>query len=232
VSAAVVIPWDPATVCPWRLRWLPQLVAYWIENGFEITLGLGEQGRAIRNGVERTGDAETILLCFPDSVIGLEQARCSIELAAEAPGLVVPHDRYLYLSRDVSDSLTVQDVGRRLDENAQRWSLVEPVVEADTEFFGPNSVGGPVAFSRETYELAGGHDPQIIHGYDGAFALACAVLAGPTRRLDGDFVHLWHPRPDPSVESPPETWATLRRYHAAAEAGEDAMRALVEERAL
>jgi hypothetical protein len=70
-----------------------------------------------------------------------------------------------------------------------------------------------------------GYDEEIIRAYDGAFALATGTLVAPQRRLEGDYVHLWHPRSE--NEDPPETWELMQRYHAAAHAGPNAMRKLL-----
>lgn len=232
MSTVVVVPWWPDTTDPWRSRWRDEIVPVWIGWGYPVVLGLGAEGAARNRGIEeaiREHDAHTIIVCDADSIIRRETAAQAVEMVREQEGLVVPHDRYVYLGSEISDTLGAEGVVRTLEEHNGHWpGLTRDTPLADVEFWGHLGVGGPTVFSVDTWEQAGGYDEQIIRAYDGAFALACGSLVAPQRRIAGDYVHLWHVRFE--NEDPPETWATIRAYHAANEAGPGAMRDLVNDR--
>jgi hypothetical protein len=225
VNACVVIPWWPKTDDEWRIRWRDEVTALWVGRGFEVLMGAGVEGTARNAGVQEAiaEDYDTILVCDADSIITEQAAWDAVRMAAIEPGLVIPHDRYVYLSEKESDLSGADGAATVLERNEGRW----PTVTNGIEFHGGLGVGGPSAFSVETWAAAGGYDDDIVRAYDGAFALACGILVAPQRRLHGDYVHLWHPRP---AEEPATTWELMNRYHLAAEQGKDAMRKLVEAR--
>jgi hypothetical protein len=223
VSFAAVIPWRD-NGDQWRRRWFAQAVDHWARSGLEVVTGQGGYGEAINDGVRRAR-AETVLVVDADVALPHGRALEALRLAAEAPGLVVAHDRVVWLTREASRQLTVPWALTLLDAE-DRWTGGEATVEQRIPF----GVGTAVAFSRATWEQAGRQDPSAGHGHDAAFALACGVLSGEQRRLPGDVLHLWHERPARAVEDPPEVWARLRAYHRAAEEGPAAMRRLVASR--
>lgn len=227
MKAMVVIPWWPGTTDPWRSRWRDQIVSLWEDRGYPVILAEGIEGAARNRGVETAIEmgADVVICTDADAVITEAAAFVATGMAHADPGLVIPHDRYVYLSWEASKDLSVKEVAGDLAACEGRWPGVES--GEGIEAFGPISVGGPAVFSTGTWERAGGYDEGIVRAYDGAFALACGVLVAPQRRLSGDFVHLWHPRPE---EEPPGTWAVMKLYHDAAMMGEAAMRNLVERR--
>lgn len=222
-SVVVVIPWSPLTRSRWRYRWRQEVVAFWELRGFEVVIGLGEWGIAPNQAIERT-DAEVIVVGDADTIVAPAAVQVAVALAEKRDGLILPHDQWFYLPRRVSERTSVEEAATRLTV-AGRW----PVHAAEKfERSGQLSVGGVVVFSRQTWERAGRYDEDIVHGYDACFALACGTLVAEQVRLPGDLIHFWHPRPE--IEDPPETWATIGLYEAAAEAGPEAMAALVEQR--
>ena len=63
--------------------------------------------------------------------------------------------------------------------------------------------------------------------------ICCAAFVGDTRRVEGDVVHLWHPRLEasiPGTDAYIEHFEILERYRDAAARGPGAVRALVEAR--
>lgn len=224
--AVVVIPWWPGTEDADRYRWRDQVVALWRKRGYEVVTGLGFEGAARNAGIERAineWNPEVIICTDADAIITAGAAEEAVALAADAPGLVVPHDRYVYLSEQACFGLTAELAAEILAGHHGRW----PVVDVLTESVGPLSVGGPVVFSVETWRQAGGYDPTLVRAYDAAFSLACGTLVAEQRRLEGDFVHLWHKRPEPE---PGEVWEIIREYHDAAKDGISAMASLVASR--
>jgi hypothetical protein len=229
VSTVVVIPWWPDTADEWRYRWRDQIVRIWQEWGYAVVLGVGREGQARNRGIEQAIEeygAEIIVTCDADSILTRSQAEKGIEWAREKPGLVIPHDRYVYLSKLTSTDRTAGSILASLESFDGRWPVGRRGQEV--EFVGGVGVGGPSMFSVETWRQAGGYDEKIVRAYDGAFALACGTLVGPQSRLSGDYVHLWHPRDD--LVDPPETWEAMQEYHRAAESGIKAMTDLVASR--
>ena len=206
--------------------WCAQ-VAHVLDGVWEIIRSKGTtdatftRASAINNGVRRAA-GQVIVQVDPDSLVASpNQIEAALTLARQADGLVLPHNRYLYLGPAATVDVLA---GRPID--------VEP---ADCEFYGDNNVGNVTVFSRTTWEAAGGFDERfgLWGGDDGAFAYACDALAGPTRRVDGDVIHLWHPRlpqSDPDHPDYPAQFALLAGYRDAAAVGPDAVRTLVESR--
>lgn len=225
----MVIPWWPDTTDEWRYRWRDQVVALWKSRGYPVVIGSGVEGAARNRGIEEAvheHQADVLIVTDADALITKSVADRAQKLAREADGLVIPHDRYVYLSKVGSASLTVEAAAMILEAREGKW----PGASAggrEFEAVGPVSVGGPTVFSTRTWAKAHGYDEEIVRAYDAAFALACGTLVGEQRRLPGDFVHLWHERPQ---DDPPDTWKVLRQYHRAAEEGRDAMTALVRRR--
>lgn len=157
----------------------------------------------------------------PDSMARPEVLAHALDLAAEADGLVIPHDRYLYLTEEATRGLL---------------SGMPPFGfgAADCEVEPGQGVGNVTVFSRATWEAAGGFDENfgLWGGDDAAFAYVCSALVAPTRRLFGDMVHLWHPRLPQSHPGHPGYQAQmsiLGRYRDAAGSAER-IRALVADR--
>lgn len=226
----VVIPWWPETTDEWRYRWRDQVTALWVSRGYRVIHGIGVEGAARNRGIELAAavhGTDIILICTDaDALITAEVAALAVEYAKMRPGVVIPHDRYVYLTEKACLGLTAEIAAGILHGHEGRWPFVE-TPEGLIEATGPTSVGGPAVFSFETWKQAGGYDETLIRAYDSAFALAAGTLVGPQERLAGDFVHLWHPRPE---EEPAETWEVIALYHAAASRGIRAMADLVASR--
>jgi hypothetical protein len=242
VNVAVVIPWVDRG-CPHRAQayrfvreyWRAWAVRYTTPSVF-ATVSVAawnaepfSRAAAINRGVlgMTAWDADVILQSDPDSIVS-PQAALEAVLQALEPGLVVAFDRYRYLTADSTEKVL------RGGPVADSWPEGSfDYLPADDE--GAGGVGNVVAFSRHTWETAGGYDERFgtWGADDGAFALAAGTLTGPLRRVPGDCLHLWHPRLAQSVPGHPEydrSMALVHQYHAAAESGPDAMRALIASR--
>lgn len=153
-----------------------------------------------------------------DSIVPLATIRAAVERAAAADGLVVPHDRYLYLTEKATAAVLA---GER---------PVDGLGPADCEEAGPNGVGNVVVFSRATWSRARGYDERLRFADDAAFAYACDAMVAPTRRIAGDVVHLWHPRPAwsrPGSRAYVAEFTLLAQYRDAATEGPHAVQRLV-----
>jgi N-terminal domain of galactosyltransferase len=193
--------------------------------GWELVVAGGEldetftRASAINTAV-REAHGRVIVQIDPDSLVPTARLHEAVALAAKCDGLVIPHDRYLYL-----DLPTTEDIlGHR--------RTPFQVGPGNCETHGPEGSGNVVVFSRSTWATVGGFDERfgIWGGDDAAFAYAAAALCIPTRRLAGDMVHLWHPRLPQSVPGSPgfvEQFAILAEWRDAFAAGPEVVRQLV-----
>lgn len=152
-----------------------------------------------RNRAARLSDADLVVFNDADSLCQPENIHRAVELAAEAPGLVFAWDTYYRLSQK-----TTSNVGRWQDafEQPVAWGMYESLS------------AGCMAISRRCFQEVGGFDPSwatACEDYD--FADRCSRL-WPNRRVPGELIHLWHPRPamEPENTRDGKRWAA----HAAA----------------
>jgi hypothetical protein len=183
---------------------------WYTRHGYRVVMWSGDsdatftRASAINAGV-RACTADIIIQSDPDSLVVDDVLQAAVTMAGQAHGLVVPHDRYLYLSwpntnRVYTGDRTLQSMG-----------------PDDCDTYGPHGLGNVVVFSRTTWELAHGYDERfgLWGGDDAAFAYATAAFTSPVRRLAGDVWHLWHPRLPQSVPGNPgyaEQFAILAQY--------------------
>lgn len=174
------------------------------------------------NAAIRRASGDVIVQVDPDSLVPLDKVRRAALWAGQRPGLVVCHDRYLYLTREA----TAEVYGGR-----------DPFTcgPDDCDEWGMRSSGNVVAFSRATWTWAGGFDERfgLRAGDDAAFRYAAESLAGDTRRTINDMVHLNHPRLtqyEPGGAEYAGQFALLAEYRDASARGPEAVRALVKAR--
>jgi hypothetical protein len=177
---------------------------------------------ALNRMASMVGAESVIVQSDPDSLVPPQVLTAAIALAGQRDGLVIPHDRYLYLSQAVTAGVLVGA------------GPAQPT-PADCEFAGPNGSGNVTVFSCQTWLTARGYDERfgLWGGDDAAFRYACDAFVAPTRRLHADMVHLWHPRlPQSNPDHPdyPAQFGLLAQYRDAAAQGPDAVRALVRTR--
>lgn len=203
------------------------VLARYQSQGFDVIVEHGSddatftKASGLNAGIARAPEG-VIVHSDPDSFVPEETLRAAIDLAAAEDGMVVPFDRYLYLT----EAATAEVLAGRTD-----------VTEADAEDFGPNGVGNLTVFSKATWRRCGGYDERfgLWGGDDVAFATAAEAYTQPTRRLDGDVIHLYHPRLPQSIPSRRnwpylEQFAIVAEYRDAAADGPEAVRRLVEAR--
>jgi N-terminal domain of galactosyltransferase len=166
------------------------------------------------NTAIRASVGRIIVQADPDNLVHPVALRKAIQLAAEHPGLVFPHDRYVRLGQAATDDYLN---GKRLLTTMTPRDYEGPGGHGT----GPRAVGGVVAFGRSTWEKAGGFDTRfgLWGGDDAAFAYAAAAFTTQHRRVSGDVTHLWHPRlPQSEIGSPGylAQFAILAEYRDAA----------------
>lgn len=223
-DVTVVVPWwggDPDRTAAFDFT-----QGWWDGVGCEVIVASGSGAVGIGGRVARAANQGTaaasndlILLVGAETILGADQIEQAAELA-KTPGLVVPFTRAMYLGPKATAAV--------LDEGADPFGFSE----ADCEWVGAGTAPATV-FSRETWLTVRGFDESLPIGEDGAFAYACDAYFGPMRRVEGDVVHLWHPRPRESTPGTPEHRAAfvgISRYRDAHEQGPEAVRAMVEAR--
>ncbi len=211
--------------CPHRRRSFEYVRMWYDRFGWEVIVDPGgeEFSRAAAiNSAVRRATGRVIVQSDPDSVVPDDQLLHGVELAAHADGLVVPHDRYLYLTEAATDAVFA-------------GGFIRAYGPADCDQHGMKGSGNVTVFSRSTWEKAGGFDERfgMWGGDDSAFAYCAAAFCRPLRRVPGDMVHLWHPRLPQSVPGTlgyAEQFAILAQYRDAAAIGPAAVRELVRSR--
>jgi hypothetical protein len=180
VIVSVIVPYRP--VDTHRARAWERVSCEW--EGFDVRTADdgGEpfsRAASINLGVDGGRDAEVFVVADADILVDRRQVDAAVALAAHAPGLVIAFDRFAYLTKQGSDQI--------IDGYRGSW---EPFIEWSLQ----DTVSSCVAFSRETWELSGGFDERFRAWgpEDVAFEVACATLAGPTRRIPGTAWHLFH----------------------------------------
>lgn len=225
-DVAVVIAYQDRG-CPHRARAFNFVHAWYTGRGFTVVVN-GSGGSAFTrasaiNAAIRSTQARIIVQSDPDSLVPEKQLFTAIESAGRAEGLVVPHDRYLYLTPDATTQIY---------DGVRRWDLMDA---DDCEIPPGTGQGNVVVFSRTTWHRAGAFDERfpLWGGDDAAFAYATTAFCGPLRRAPGNMVHLWHPRLPQSAPGHPgyaAQFAILAQYRDAAAIGPAAVRQLVRER--
>lgn len=221
--------------CPHRRRSFAYVRTWYEQTGWEIIVEPGDPGRefsraaAINAAVSRAS-GRVIIQADPDSILAFPLALVVAALdAGHNPRLVIPHDRYLYLTGQATADLCQTPAADLYASNPGDLPRPGP---ADCESWGPAGSGNVVVFSRDTWRRAGRFDERfgMWGGDDAAFRYAAEAFTGPTRRLPGDMIHLWHPRLPQSVPGHPgyaRQFEILAQYRDAAEAGPQAVRELV-----
>jgi len=214
---------------PHRAQAFRYVLDWWPGLDVEIVVESGSsddtftRASAINAAVARAG-GDLIIQADPDSLVpGDPSLVDALTVAGEADGLVIPHDQYLYLTADATADLYA---GR-----AELWEMGPE----HCEFHGRDGRGNVVVFHRSVWEKVGGLDERfpMWGGDDAAFAYAVEAIVGPTVRIPGPMVHLWHPRLPQSEPGHPgyrAQFEILAQYRDAAAQGPAAVRALVEAR--
>ena len=135
------------------------------------------RNRLARSAAQTTADVYVFV--DADSLVPRNNLLEAARLAGETPGLVFAFDVYQRLSRASTS---------RLNHWQEAFSL--PV---EWEMYDSPSMGA-TAISRACFDELGGFDESFDACEDVDFSQRAARL-WPVRRLPGELVHLWHPRP-------------------------------------
>lgn len=200
---AIVIPWRDGG-CPHRRANAAHVAAYYrslnigaryrvIVTGDGNASGPFNRSAAYNRGLAKT-TADMLVWNEADTIIPADQLREAIDLAAEAPGVVIPFTERHELTPAAAEQVR---------NGADPWTA-----ETEKVYGGGRSIGQCNVTSRATIDAIGGAwcEKFAGWGYDDTLMFhAFKVLAGPPRWVEGKGVHLWHPKPiaskDPAVRA-------------------------------
>lgn len=193
-TAAILIPFRDRGRDPLRAANLKRVLEHWEWygpppeiNGVVTVVDDGgtedeqfNRSRAYNMGTAAT-TAQVLVFHESDILLPRHQVAQAVEMAAAAPGLVVPFDVYRALTPQ--DSVTMR-----------AHKLFAGQAEADLVMTGGHAIGAVNVVSRATLELVGGYDENFAGSWwdDKAMERAFAMCAGPTRWVPGPAYHLYH----------------------------------------
>lgn len=125
--------------------------------------------------------ADVLIFSEADIIIDFDQIAQAVQLAAEAPGLVIPFDEF-----------------RAVAPGDSHWIRMHSAEPTDCEYSvvrgKRGSIGAVNVVSRTTLDLIGKYDEHFEGAWydDDAMKIAFEVCAGPTRWVDGPAYHLHH----------------------------------------
>jgi len=221
-SVAVVIPWrlsrthKPRQLAASR-RALVAAIPWAVADRGVLPWDSGHQPfnrAASRNGGVASRPADVLVVCDSDAIVQPEPLNAAIGAAADGK-LHLPYTEAVLLSQDGSDAVHAGTDPAR----ARIWHT------------NPNSVGGCVVVSYETWRAAGGWDERFTNwGFeDTAFWAAVDTLYG-TVRHEGALFDLWH-IDKRGIGSPQwQAGKALCDRYTDARGDQQAMQALIQER--
>jgi len=188
-SAAVIIPFRDRGIDPLRQANLECVRQHW-ERGAYVPLIVSDgrdgdqqfnRSAAYNLGVAMAPRAQVYIFAESDMLIDLRQLQEAIELAAQAPGLVVPFTEYRYLSQ--SGSAAIRELETKPHDIAPEWVMSNG-----------RSIGAINVVSAATMAMVGRFDEAFEGNWydDDAMKRAFEIAAGPTRWVDGPAFHLFH----------------------------------------
>jgi len=188
MKTVVVIPFRDRGLDPLRLANLAYVADYW--TGYSCEVQVTSDGRsgdapfnrgAAYNRAVENSDADMFIFAESDLIVDFDQIDRAIEMASEAPGMVVPFSWFMAI--DEADSARV-----RAYEIYPEDALASPVKGHR------RSIGAVNVMSQRTLDEVGGWD-EVTEGAwydDDIMKIAFDVLAGPTRWVEGSAYHLYH----------------------------------------
>jgi len=173
---------------PNRKANLDSALTWWEDHGITpIMVDDGRSGEdhwnrsAAYNRGAQLSAADVLVYSEADMLLPVDQIHQGVQLATEAPGLVVPFSRFMAMTEH--------------DSNLVRERQLHPSQAAAEQIRGDRqSIGAVNIVSRETLATIVRFDEKFEgHAYDDdATERALSICAGPTRFIDGPAWHQWH----------------------------------------
>ncbi|AER47868.1 glycosyltransferase [Mycobacterium phage Hannaconda] len=188
MKVAVIIPFRDRGRDPLRPANLKRVLKHW--EGFDapvFVVGDGREGgesfnrSAAYNRGAAMANADIIVYSESDLIVDHGQIREGVQLASEAPGLVVPFSRFMAITPE--DSIRVRECAIAPGEGASQQ------VRGDYK-----SIGAVNIVSCESLALIGQYDERFEGAWydDDAMERAFHITCGPTRFVEGPGYHLYH----------------------------------------
>jgi len=194
MTLSVLIPWDPRTTCPWRIRsfgWLLRRYNHLFPDA-QICIGKDEsepfnRSRA-RNNARAMATGDFFLIADADTLFNKEQIEVAMAACGQHAEWMIPYGPYYNLDVGITDHLLGQDPS----QDTRMWCLPPDTYEHKIE----DSPAGLIVMPRRIFDAVGGYDERFIGwGYeDNAFRTALETRVGGYGRMPShDCYHLWHP---------------------------------------
>lgn len=187
-TVAIVIPFRDRGSDNLRCANLVRVMDHWRYYNAELHVvsddraGVDSFNRsAAYNAGARLTDADVIVYAESDLLVDYWNITRAVELAAAAPGLVIPFSRFMAINQ--------------LDSTLVRTHVVAAPHIAATQIRGERkSIGAINVVSRKTLDLIGQWDETFDGAWydDDAMARAFEICCGPIRFVDGPAWHLYH----------------------------------------
>lgn len=188
----VVIPFRDRGTDPLRQANLQRVLQHWHSFGIQPVIvddgrtddALFNRSAAYNRALDMT-DAEVLVYTEADVLIALNQIKHAIDVAQQAPGLVIPYTDYHALTPEDSDKVRAGTLHPR--NATPQYTIPNP--HRDWPRTGPVNV-----VSRKTIDAVGGYDEQFEGCWwdDRSMAHAFEICCGPLRFIDGTLYHLYH----------------------------------------
>jgi hypothetical protein len=186
-----------------RDRWSDVHPTFEIFEGEHDDGGPFNRSAAINRAAELAGPFDIAIVADSDSFAGPDQIDAAVERAVDTDRMTLAYDRFLYLTRSMSDQIMGGFVGAW--EPGVEWSM-------------SGTCSSLVVIPRRLWDEVGGFDPGFV-GWgmeDVAASLAMQALRGGLERIPGPVWHLHHPSSSDSRDGPEfaANVARMKRYEA------------------
>lgn len=162
-----------------------------VYEGHDDGPGKFNRSLAINRASEKAGAWDVAVVADSDTFCGTDQLKEAVKGATESDcGFWLAYDRYMYLTRKMSDEIMTGFQG--CWEDGVEWSMT-------------GTCSSMVVVRRSLWDEVQGFDPGFVGwGFeDVAFSHACQTFGGGLQRTPGPVWHLWHPSsPENSHRSP------------------------------
>jgi len=179
-----------------RGRWerlLPDVAVF--EGHHDV--GPFNRSAAVNRAAELAGDWDVGVVIDSDIVLSISQAEAAIEMAAMTGKVTWGHRRWRGVREDATKRIIDDRHNRAVDLPAE---LDRDALDLIVERTNPLSWSCFIAMPRAVFDEMGGFDERFMGwGWeDMAFQSVVAGLYG-YERIEGDVVHLWHPRSEERI---------------------------------
>jgi hypothetical protein len=174
-----------------------------VEGHHPADEGAFNRSRAVNRAADAAGAWDLGIVIDSDVMLKVSQARAAIERAADTGKVTWGHRRW----RGISEAWTNRIVADRRDLGPE---LDATDIDVLVERTNPVSWSCFQVFPRAVWDDMGGFDERFVGwGYEDMAVQSLVVGLYGHERIEGDVIHLWHPRSEERiVKGEPATTAT------------------------